>query len=99
MLLPPTRVTPSFDQWAPTCWRIVLTVGLLASIFVIGVPAHVATAEETSLDRYVAQEDLSYAWEIVSSDTNSEYSTYVIHLTSQTWRTKTDVDRTTWNTG
>lgn len=51
---------------------------------------------ETSLDRYVAAPDPSYEWKLVNTIEEDGYTTYVIDLTSQTWRTTQDVDRPLW---
>ncbi|MBL9123786.1 MAG: PhoPQ-activated pathogenicity-related family protein [Planctomycetaceae bacterium] len=51
---------------------------------------------ETALDRYVAKPDPSYAWKVVKVTPGDGYKVFAIHLTSQTWRTTADVDRTVW---
>lgn len=52
--------------------------------------------DETALDRYLAKEDDSYRWELVDTIKSEGYTTYVIDMTSQTWRTTDDVDRPVW---
>jgi PhoPQ-activated pathogenicity-related protein len=52
--------------------------------------------EETALDRYVAKRDASYGFFRYHSESEPLYTTYFVHLTSQTWRSSTEVDRTLW---
>ena len=55
-----------------------------------------ALGEETALDRYVKKPDASYRYDIVTTVRGDGYTTYVIDLTSQTWRKPSEVDRTVW---
>lgn len=55
-----------------------------------------AFAAETALDRYVKKPDATYKFDVVSTTRSEGYTTYVIDLTSQTWRKPTEVDRTVW---
>lgn len=50
----------------------------------------------TALDDYVAAPDSSYAYTIVQKVTEADYSYYTIKLTSQTWRSPSEVNRTLW---
>lgn len=50
----------------------------------------------TALDRYIDAPDDSYGWERVKAIDGDGYTGHVIDLTSQTWRTKVDVDRPVW---
>ncbi len=71
---------------------------LLTFCAVLGVvcgPAR-TLAEETALDRYIARPDPAYAWKLASTVRGEGYTTYVLDLTSQTWRTAADVDRPVW---
>ena len=56
----------------------------------------IARAQETALDRYIAKPDSSYAWKLEKSIPGEGYTTYVLKLTSQTWRTAMEVDRPVW---
>src|SRR5438874_13336523 len=69
--------------------RTSLALGLLAI-------AGVAAAQETALDRYVAQKDSVYGWQLVRTVPGKGYQTHVLELTSQSWRTAKDVDRPVW---
>lgn len=55
-----------------------------------------AASEETALDRYIAQSDAAYSWKLASTVKGDGYTTYILDLTSQTWRTAADVDRPVW---
>jgi len=53
-------------------------------------------SEKTALDRYVAAPDPNYKYEVVSTTPGSGFTTYVIDMTSQQWRTKEEVDKPIW---
>ncbi|MDE3166188.1 MAG: PhoPQ-activated pathogenicity, partial [Acidobacteriota bacterium] len=53
-------------------------------------------AAETALDRYVHKPDPTYRYQLVKTIPGKGYTTYVIDLTSQTWRTPVDVSPTVW---
>jgi len=55
-----------------------------------------AFAADTALDRYVKKPDATYRYQLVSTTRGEGYTTYVIDLTSQTWRQPSEVDRTIW---
>ncbi len=52
--------------------------------------------ERTALDAYIAKPDPAYKWERVASYPGDGYTTHVLELTSQSWRTEADVDRPVW---
>lgn len=70
-----------------------LTVLAALSISTLAVEA---PAQETALDRYIAKRDSTYGWKLVNTISGDGYKGYVLELTSQTWRTATDVDRPDW---
>jgi len=53
-------------------------------------------ATETALDRYVAKPDPSYSWKMAISLRDDSATGYAIDLTSQTWLTTNEVNRTEW---
>src|SRR5215468_1247521 len=53
-------------------------------------------AQETAIDRYVAQKDPVYGWKLVRTVPGDGNRTHVLELTSQSWRTEKDVDRPVW---
>ncbi len=70
------------------------TALLLCALVALAVPAF--SADETALDRYVAKPDPSYGWTLANTITGDGWTGYVLDLTSQTWRTKAEVDRPEW---
>jgi len=59
-----------------------------------GMPA--MGADETALDRYIAKPDPAYRWELAGTYPADDHTTFVIELTSQSWRTAEEVDRPVW---
>jgi PhoPQ-activated pathogenicity-related protein len=53
-------------------------------------------AQKTALDRYVAKPDTAYLWKLVNTMEGEGYKGFILELTSQHWRTETDVDRPVW---
>ncbi len=49
------------------------------------------------LDDYLAQPAPDFAWKVVRADRSPEGTFAVLHLSSQSWRTGKDVDRTLWH--
>lgn len=83
--------------------QLTLALSLAASALAQGpAPAKAPAANKetnrdlTALDRYVAAPDPSYKYELVNTVPGAGYTTYVIELTSQTWRAPNEVDRTVW---
>ncbi len=52
--------------------------------------------DQTALDRYVAKPDASYEYSLVNTIPSAGVTTYIIELTSQTWRTAQEVDKPIW---
>ena len=67
---------------------------LALAVSVVAWPS--ASAEENPLDRYVAKPDPAYEYRLLSTDKGRGYTAYIIEMTSQTFLTKADVDRTLW---
>jgi len=53
-------------------------------------------AQPTALDRYIAQNDDVYAWKLIGKSKAPAHTSYVLELTSQTWRSAKDVDKPVW---
>ena len=70
---------------------LALAMGLKGSCF-----AKESPPARTALDDYVYQNDGSFSWEVVKSDTSGDMQTFVLTMNSQTWRTKEEVDRPVW---
>lgn len=69
------------------CW-----LGTSILVFVL----FVGQACATPLDDYIATPDPSYTYEHVRTINRIGYTGYVIEMTSQSWRSDEEVDRTTW---
>lgn len=52
--------------------------------------------DQTALDRYIHAPDPSYKYELVKTIPGQSYTGFVIDLTSQTWRSASEVDRNVW---
>jgi PhoPQ-activated pathogenicity-related protein len=68
----------------------------LLSVLLLAVSACLLPAAETALDRYVQAPDPSYRYELLSTVPGQGFTSYVLELTSQTWRSKAEVDRPVW---
>jgi PhoPQ-activated pathogenicity-related protein len=64
-------------------WLLTLTLGA-------------AQGDETALDRYIAAKDPVYGWKLAAVTKAKGYTTFIVDLTSQTWRSAADVDRPVW---
>ena len=71
-------------------------------LFLIVYPAFLMHAQsaiatdKTALDRYIAAADPNYKYELVNTIEGEGYIGYVLDMTSQSWRSATEVDRTLW---
>jgi PhoPQ-activated pathogenicity-related protein len=72
----------------------------LAALALLVVAAAASGAQKagnlTPLDRYVKAPDDHYKFELVRTIPGDGYTTYVLDLTSQSWRSPSEVDRTVW---
>lgn len=68
---------------------------LLAAALALAAALPLAAAE-TALDRYVRKPDPTYKYELVRTIPGRGYTTYVVNLTSQTWRTPAEVTPAVW---
>ncbi len=50
----------------------------------------------TPLDDYVAAPDSSYSYSVLKTVSGTGYTAYILEMTSQSWRSKDEVDRTLW---
>ena len=53
-------------------------------------------AEETALDRYIAKPDPNYAFRHYHTQNRTAYAIYFLEMTSQQWRSASEVDRPVW---
>jgi PhoPQ-activated pathogenicity-related protein len=66
-----------------------------ATSFAQALAASPATVK-TALDRYVATPDPAYTYALAATIPGKGYSAFVFDMTSQTWRSPNEVDRTAW---
>ncbi|MEZ6068944.1 MAG: PhoPQ-activated pathogenicity-related family protein [Pirellulales bacterium] len=77
--------------------RLSLTLLFLLFVGLVGGRAFAeAPPERTPLDDYVNAPDDSFSWKIVSTKEFDGGKAYVLDMTSQTWRSEDEVDRTKW---
>ena len=55
-----------------------------------------STAQESAFERYIHEKDDSFAWKVIHTSEGQGTTTYIIDLTSQTWRSPDEVNRTKW---
>jgi len=71
------------------------------SLFLLTITVSLAQAPmpanaKTALDRYIETPDPSYKYELVNTIPGKGYTTFVIDMTSQTWRSANEVNRNVW---
>src|SRR5215471_11380943 len=71
-----------------------LIVSVIASAVAL-LPSSSA-AQQTALDRYIQKPDASYSWKLIKTTNGQGSKTFVLELTSQTWRSAAEVDRPQW---
>ena len=75
-----------------TRWNLIAVQLAAAWLCVIGSHAK----ERTALDRYIATPDSSYGYTLVNTVKGDGQTTFVLELTSQSWLTTNEVNRTVW---
>ncbi len=73
-------------------WTAVIVSLTLCAAFAAAPKA----GKETPLDRYVKAPDSHYKYELVRTIPGDGYTAYVLDMTSQSWRSPSEVDRTVW---
>lgn len=73
-----------------------LLLGLLAFLASPLAGRAASDRELTALDKYVAAPDPSYSFQLVKTIPGKEQTTYILDLTSQSWLTTNEVNRTLW---
>jgi len=66
------------------------------SILAVLVLAATQLASGTPLDDYVTKPDDSYTYSVVKTVSGLGYTAYILEMTSQSWRSKDEVDRPLW---
>jgi PhoPQ-activated pathogenicity-related protein len=73
------------------------TLLLLAlSAFTALAQAPTPANDRTALDKYVEAPDPTYKYELAGKVQGKGYTTYILKMTSQTWRSASEVDRNVW---
>lgn len=67
-----------------------------SSILAVLILAAAQLALGTPLDDYVAKPDDSYTYSVVKTADGPGYTAYILDLTSQSWRSRDEVDRPLW---
>src|SRR5215470_15273688 len=73
---------------------LLLTFALFT--FAASAQAPAPAGAKTALDKYVEAPDPSYKYELVSKVPGNGYTTFILKMTSQTWRSTGEVDRNVW---
>lgn len=68
-------------------------LGLFLFVFAGSTPL---SAEQTALDRYVHQPDAHYQFQVVDKSTRDGYTSLLVRMTSQQWRTEAEVSPSIW---
>lgn len=68
----------------------------VATILCVGLSVGAGRALATPLDDYVAAPDSSYGYSLVNTIPGPGYKAYVLNMTSQSWRSLQEVNRTVW---
>jgi PhoPQ-activated pathogenicity-related protein len=74
----------------------IVSVLLLVTFNPLAVAKPPKSATRTPLDEYIQKADPSYSWKVAKTIEGNPATTYIIQLTSQTWRDKSEVDRPLW---
>ncbi len=74
------------------------SVFLLACVLLFsrGLAADGSLPARTALDDYIARKDSVYDWRQVESSKGEGFTVFLLELTSQSWRSREEVDRTVW---
>jgi len=70
--------------------------GLVLSLALIPAWPAERAGKVTGLDRYVQAPDSNYHYDLVKTVPGDGYTTYILEMTSQAWRSATEVDRPIW---
>lgn len=79
-------------------YRAALLLGAVVALG-LGSIAHAdspADFPQTALDRYVKKPDPAYTYSVVKTIEDPAFTTYILTMTSQTWRKAEEVDRNVW---
>lgn len=93
----PIEVRPRRPSGVPSYARRLAAVAGIALALAAAVDAGPRGARrQTALDRYVWKPDDAYGYRLVATGGGTGMRSYVLRLTSQTWRSAAEVDRPVW---
>lgn len=92
------RAPPARPDGAVISSRVMNLSRRFALLAALAIPALLLAQGEkvTALDRYVKTPDPSYKWEVAKTYAGAGYTTFVIDMTSQTWKPPVLPDQSTW---
>jgi PhoPQ-activated pathogenicity-related protein len=74
-----------------------VTIRLAGLALLLFTPApSVAQTTKTPLDEYIAKADPTFSWKLIKTIPGDGYTTFVVDLKSQSWRSPPEVDRAVW---
>lgn len=74
-----------------------VTIRLAGLALLLFTPApSVAQTTKTPLDEYIAKADPTFSWKLINTIPGDGYTTFVVDLKSQSWRSPPEVDRAVW---
>ncbi len=77
--------------------KLVARLAVVGLSFALLSTLAVAEAPRTGpLDAYVSKPHPEFSWKVVHNNDAEAATTYIVRLTSQSWRAASEVDRTTW---
>lgn len=79
-----------------SCKIITIFSVLLLLSFASFAQAPKPDSAKTPLDKYIEAPDPAYKYELVNTIPGKGYTTYILDMTSQTWRSANEVDRNVW---
>jgi PhoPQ-activated pathogenicity-related protein len=89
--------TGSRERWLAGYRVSICLLALVALLPLLAPPALDARRpRQTALDRYVKTPDPAYRYSLASTVTGTGYTASILSMTSQTWLTPGEVDRTEW---
>jgi PhoPQ-activated pathogenicity-related protein len=71
-----------------------LLLALLA--FTPPAPCAEPAVKKTALDDYIAKPDPTFAWKVIKKIPGDGFTTFIVDLKSQSWRSPPEVDRSVW---
>ena len=82
------------NYWTVALLGIVLSAALAWPPRTCG--AEPVNGPKTPLDEYVGKADPTYAWKVIKTIPGDGYTTFVVDMQSQRWRSVPEVDRPVW---